>query len=359
MTHDPEAAGALVRRAMHASFVLLLVVGVTVSLDTASPARVWGAAAAIAVVYAAGIAWQAGRPHRARDRRAGLVWIGALVLVWAASCLVGTGFVWLAFPLFFLVLFVVAAPWSWGLLALLVIWCGVLPLVRHELWFLGGALGPALGACVAAGVHWIVGRLRSDALAKASAQERERLAAEVHDTIAQGLNAIVLLARQNNPALLPEIERTARENLAIARDIVQSGDDGGSVAARVRAACTATERQARALGQSLTVECRIEGAERPLPTDLAQLVVLATGSLLSNVVRHANASRCVLTLGYLPGQLTLDVADDGSGFDPAAAQGYGLRALRRRVASSGGSMDVESAPGEGTTVGIVWDEEDR
>ncbi|GAA1378148.1 sensor histidine kinase [Luteococcus sanguinis] len=357
MYAHPESAGALVRRAMHAAFVVLLGVGVVVSLSDDHRARVWASAAAVAIVYAGGIGWQASRPSRARDRRAGLVWITALVLVWTIACLSGQGFVWLAFPLFFLALFIVAAPWSLLLVAMMVVWCGALPLLRGGPWTLGALLGPALAALFAVGVHRVVAWLRADALTRASVQERERLASEVHDTIAQGLNAIVLLARQGSADVLPEIERTARENLAVARDIVRAGDEGSTVTDRVRAAAAAAGRQATAMGQPVQVECRVEGVERLLATERAQLLVLAASSLLSNVVRHAAASRCVVTLTHLPDEVTLDVADDGRGFDPATSTGFGLRALRRRVESAGGALSVESEPGAGTTVGLVLPQE--
>ena len=67
-------------------------------------------------------------------------------------------------------------------------------------------------------------------------------------------------------------------------------------------------------------------------------------------------SAATVTLGFLPDAVTLDVYDDGAGFDPAAAAppsddgGYGLRAMRQRVEQLGGTFSVESAPGEGTIV---------
>lgn len=353
MTTDGESAGQLVHRVMHIAYWVLLLVGYWVSLGEGSYRPATAALGALATAYLLGLNWQRHHPGRRRDPRAGLVWAGVLVLTWAVACLVGAGYIWLAFPLFFLVLFVTGPPVSYPLLGAMVAWCAALPLLRGQQWVLGSVLGPALGAVVAAGVHWTVGRLRADALDKAAIRERERLAAEVHDTIAQGLNAIVLLARQGDASLLPEIERTARENLAVARDIVGSGDEGASVPVRVKATAAAAQRQARALGQPLAVEFRQEGTSQLLVNEAAQLVVLAAGSLLSNVVRHAQASRCVVSLALLDDTTTLDVADDGCGFDPEAADGYGLRGLRRRVEALGGTMDVDSAPGEGTTVGIA------
>jgi signal transduction histidine kinase len=78
---------------------------------------------------------------------------------------------------------------------------------------------------------------------------------------------------------------------------------------------------------------------------------------LANAGRHAGASAVALTLAFADGQVSLDVTDDGVGFDPAAspagngsAGGFGLTAMRERVAALKGSLDVESDPGQGTTV---------
>ncbi|WP_031173413.1 ATP-binding cassette domain-containing protein, partial [Streptosporangium roseum] len=72
----------------------------------------------------------------------------------------------------------------------------------------------------------------------------------------------------------------------------------------------------------------------------------AAQEALANVARHARAGRAALTLSYMDEEVTLDVLDDGTGFDPAAAGGgYGLIAMRERASRSGGTVTVESAPG--------------
>ena len=79
-------------------------------------------------------------------------------------------------------------------------------------------------------------------------------------------------------------------------------------------------------------------------------------SAAANIRLHASASVATVTLGFLPDGVTLDVYDDGAGFDPAAAAppsdsgGYGLRAMRQRVEQLGGQFSVQSTPGEGTIV---------
>jgi signal transduction histidine kinase len=79
-------------------------------------------------------------------------------------------------------------------------------------------------------------------------------------------------------------------------------------------------------------------------------------SAASNIKLHASATTATVTVGFLPEAVTLDIYDDGAGFDPAAAAppsdagGYGLRAMRQRVEQLGGMFSVESAPGDGTIV---------
>ena len=95
----------------------------------------------------------------------------------------------------------------------------------------------------------------------------------------------------------------------------------------------------------------------PMAVD-ATLLRIAQGSL-ANVLRHSDAARGEMTLSYLGDEVALDVVDDGIGFDPKAAQreevdgiAFGLRAMRQRTERQGGSIEIESAPGEGTAVSV-------
>ncbi|WP_240489764.1 sensor histidine kinase [Actinomadura atramentaria] len=190
--------------------------------------------------------------------------------------------------------------------------------------------------------------------------ERERLAREIHDTLAQGMSSIVLLLRaarrdlDARPAdaerLLAEAERAAADNLAEARAFVRElappALAAGSLPAALRrvgddvAARTATR-----------VRFALSGSPRALPAayDLALLRV-AQGAL-GNVARHAAAADARVTLTYLDDTVVLDVYDDGRGFDGTG--GFGLRAMRERAEELGGTLSVESAPGEGTAVAVT------
>ena len=105
-------------------------------------------------------------------------------------------------------------------------------------------------------------------------------------------------------------------------------------------------------------ELRVDGTPRELAPEQVETLHRAAQSLVANVQQHAEAAHCVLTLAWWPDRVSLDVVDDGRGFDPAVPApghdgGDGLRLLRRRLSRAGGAVTVDSAPGEGTTVGLT------
>ncbi|UGT38805.1 sensor histidine kinase [Nocardia yamanashiensis] len=210
--------------------------------------------------------------------------------------------------------------------------------------------------------------------------ERQRLAMEIHDTLAQGLSSqrMLLQAADRIWETDPDRARThirtaaavAEQNLTEARRFV---DDlapadlaaGGSLVAALRALA---EREGpiglNAPGLSsdspraLTVRVQVDGEPAALPGQVeAALLRIAQGAL-ANAREHAAASTVTLTVTYLGDQVVLDIADDGTGFDPAAPvsgeqRGHGLPAMRARLRQLGGTLTVESAPGEGTVLSAV------
>jgi signal transduction histidine kinase len=193
--------------------------------------------------------------------------------------------------------------------------------------------------------------------------ERERLAAEIHDTLAQGFTSILMLtqaARHGRPEEVPEllslIERSARENLAEARALVGALtppdlDGSGLPQALDRLA----ERHTRDTGVPVTVT--VAGAPSPaaLPLPGTDVVLLrSVQEALTNVRRHAGTARMVcVELTYGVDSTSVVVTDDGDGFDPAAtAEGYGLPGLRGRATTFGGTCTVSSIRGAGTTVRV-------
>ncbi len=198
--------------------------------------------------------------------------------------------------------------------------------------------------------------------------ERQRLAAEIHDTLAQGFLSIITLIQAAQAAQTAQAAQaapeqgaghlelalaTARENLAEARALVAalapaSLDQDGLAGALARA----TEAAGRAAG--FAVSCVTAGAARPLPTTGEVVLLRVCQEALANVRRHATASSVQVRLRYAPGAVELSVTDDGRGFIPAPPEapgpGFGLRGMRERLRQAGGTLTVESAPGDGTVI---------
>jgi signal transduction histidine kinase len=183
--------------------------------------------------------------------------------------------------------------------------------------------------------------------------ERERLAGEIHDTLAQGFTSIIMLiqAAQAQPdptrhlALAVE---TARENLAESRALVAALTpaplDGSSLD-------EALGRIVGRLGEELGVfaEFEVTGVSWPLPPRVEVVLIRAAQEGLNNVRKHAAASRVSVTLEYGDDAVTLRVRDDGRGITPAdMTKGYGLGAMRTRVEQAGGTLAVTGEPGAGT-----------
>ncbi|TBN55513.1 sensor histidine kinase [Glaciihabitans arcticus] len=184
--------------------------------------------------------------------------------------------------------------------------------------------------------------------------ERERLAREIHDTIAQDLTGLVLLSQQSRRSLaagdvsgaeqqLALLEESARLALSETRSLVAATspaalDDGGIGPALQRLA----QRFERETGIRIPVEVDVTA-----PLDRATEVVLLRCAQegLANVRKHAGASSAALALTVGERGITLTLEDDGSGFDPASVgQGYGISGMRDRLALVSGSLDLETSP---------------
>lgn len=198
--------------------------------------------------------------------------------------------------------------------------------------------------------------------------ERKRLAHEIHDTLTQGFASIVMNLEaaegslERDPASarrhLGEARRTARENLAEARRIVralqpEALEEAPLPEALRRLAEKWSERS------SATASVTVTGAPRPLSPEAEVTLLRAAQEALTNIRKHARASRAVLTLSYMEDRVALDIRDDGVGIDPdgmhavldeGRASGFGLKAMRERAERSGGALLVESEPGRGTTL---------
>ncbi|MFE5619946.1 sensor histidine kinase [Streptomyces sp. NPDC056470] len=190
--------------------------------------------------------------------------------------------------------------------------------------------------------------------------ERQRLSMEIHDTLAQGLSSQQMLLQaaertwDSDPSTARRHVRTAESiaerNLAEARRFVHD------LAPADLAEGGGLEEALRMLAGREAAAFRVDGAPVALPERAQSALLRIAQGALANVREHAGATSAALTLTYLDDQVVLDIADDGRGFDPSAARdgagvrGHGLPAMRARVRQLGGTLTVESAPGEGTVL---------
>ncbi|MFG1702571.1 sensor histidine kinase [Nonomuraea sp. M3C6] len=180
--------------------------------------------------------------------------------------------------------------------------------------------------------------------------ERERLAGDIHDTLAQGFASILMLlqATDGRDGHVARAAQTARENLAETRALIAAlappALDGASLE-------EALGRLAE--GFELPVEVTVTGSAG-VPPAVAEALVRAAQEGLANVRKHAGARAVRLALQHADGGVVrLSISDDGCGFDPGVVvDGYGLRAMRGRVTRLGGTVSVIGTPGQGTTVAV-------
>jgi signal transduction histidine kinase len=195
--------------------------------------------------------------------------------------------------------------------------------------------------------------------------ERQRMAREIHDTLAQGLTGIItqLQAAEQASQDPPERRRhfdaavtLARESLTEARRSVHALRPEALEQARLGEALTGvagrwTERS------GVPAQVTITGTVRPLPPEAESALLRTAQEALANVAKHAAATRVGVTLSYMDDEVVLDVRDDGRGFQPRQAPGapepsagFGLVAMRQRIEGARGTLHVESEPGQGTAI---------
>ena len=226
--------------------------------------------------------------------------------------------------------------------------------------------------------------------------ERQRMAREIHDTLAQGLIGIVTqlqaaeqAALQGGPAAGPAAgavpgpqavdgwrahfaaaTRLARESLAEARRSVDALRPRQLETVGLGEALAGVAERWSVL-QGVAVEITTAGTARQLLPEAELALLRAAQEALANVARHARAGSVAMALGYLDHEVCLDVRDDGCGFDPSAEPerapaeaittgtaaeaveaggGFGLKAMQERIEALSGTLRIRSEPGSGTTV---------
>jgi signal transduction histidine kinase len=193
--------------------------------------------------------------------------------------------------------------------------------------------------------------------------ERQRMAREIHDTIAQGLTGIVTQLEAADQAHdrpldrdrhLENAKRLARESLTEARRSVEASMPTALDAGTLSQALSAVARDWSELND-IPVEVAITGVATPLHPEIEIALLRTAQEALTNVAKHAGATRAALTLSYMGDVVTLDVRDDGIGFTvddlgAVAGSGFGLTGMRQRIARVAGSLAIESEPGGGTAI---------
>jgi signal transduction histidine kinase len=194
-----------------------------------------------------------------------------------------------------------------------------------------------------------------------AAAERERLAREIHDTLAQGFTSIVALAQAVEPELDSDtaaakrhvelIRSTARENLAEARamvaELTPTALNDGSLQAAIQRQC---DRLSAENGIAATI--RVDGELPPLGMATDVVLLRAAQEAFANIRKHSQANTVTVTLSPVERGVRLSVADNGIGLDDELTEGFGLRGMRTRAAQVGGIMSVTPTPGGGTTVKV-------
>lgn len=338
-------------------------------------------------VLAAGVflAWYATGAAFARGRFSGW-WLGGLGILWAGMLVISAEFVWLSFPLLLLAGHVLRR-WPSVVFAVPVLAAAIAAPLLHQVPItFAHIVGPLLGGGFALAISLGYDALLRDAAERerliaslvrtqdemaavqeelartqryaGAAQERTRLARDLHDTIAQELSSMVLMARSGAVESLPQIESLAQHSLTDLRRIVAALApaelEGAALAAAIERMLDAMRRDT-GIASALSVDPDLP----PLPTSHEVVLLRVAQSALANVRQHAGAGRVTVSLAMGAGTVTMTVEDDGAGFavgetavgdGSAPSTSYGLTAMSSRLREFGGTLEVRSAPGEGTAL---------
>ena len=333
-------------------------------------------------------------PSKTHSRSLAAWWLLGFAAIWIAAVAVSAEFVWLAFLLWLLAGHLLSLRWGLLLSGFVLAVVIVAPILHHGTTSYANIFGPLIGGIFAFGISRGYLQLLRDAaererlvtsLTRAQAEtaelqdelalaqrhsgaiaERTRISRDIHDTIAQALSSIRLLAhagagRTEDPdaaRTLEQVETLAGDSLADVRRIVAALapaelDDDALAAALQRMLDRIRDET------GLQGELHVDDSMPILPTEVEVALLRTAQSALANVRLHARASRVVMSLIDTDDTVRLDILDDGTGFDqPAweqdadAGSSYGLRFMRARLRELGGGLDIESTPGEGTALSI-------
>lgn len=322
-------------------------------------------------------------------------WLVGLTVIWIVAVSVSSEFVWVAFLLWLMAGHLL--PLVWGMLYSVLVLAIVItaPILQHGFTNYGNIFGPLIGGVFAFGIsrgylqllqytqerERLVNSLTSAQATMAELQselaaaqresgaraERTRISRDIHDTIAQSLSSIKLLAhagasRSDDPTAartLEQISTIASESLVDVRRIVAALSpielENNALASALSRLVQKTEDEAK-----INCELLISDSIKPLPTEAEVALLRIAQSGLSNIRIHAAATEISVSLTDTSQAVILEIRDNGVGFDtalwsdravaPASPSGFGLSFMRARMQELGGDMNVQSSPGAGTTV---------
>lgn len=207
-------------------------------------------------------------------------------------------------------------------------------------------------------------RLSAQSRDAAVLAERNRMARDIHDTLAQGFTGVIVQLEAAEDARSRGLSREADEHAARARDLARGslGEARRSVQAlRPQALeesdlCEALDSlfTKTTAGTNVRAEFVVSGVPKSLPPDWEDDLLHIGQEALTNALRHASAKRFTAQVTFASDMVRMDLRDDGEGFDLSAkSDGFGLLGMRDRVARMGGQLTIQSAPGEGTGVSIA------
>ncbi|MER5440027.1 sensor histidine kinase [Streptomyces sp. NPDC002790] len=394
----PDAGPRWLTTALHAAFALLLA-GAVVRLLTRGPTTgrmvlVLALFLVFGALYVAGQALAPAPQHGGRPTARHLLWLAAVLAVWLVLLALEPSATWCTMPLLFIGLHRLPVRIAVPLAAVLVVL-----VVATELRVATGGFNPnlvlapvALGTIATAvlvDARRLTDRQRVliDDLVRARGElaaterhagvlaERQRLSAEIHDILAQSLSSqrMLLQAAERHWHTAPDTahahvqdaagtaDRALAEVRRFVRDLTPLDLAGSSLVQALRELAEPGGMPGPAEVPRPVVEFRLDaepGAPGPLPGPAETALLRVTQQALANVREHAGARRAVITLTCLEDRITVDIADDGRGFDAdrpprrglSGTRGHGLPGMRNRARQAGGTLDVESVPGEGTVV---------
>ena len=191
----------------------------------------------------------------------------------------------------------------------------------------------------------------------ATAQERNRVARDIHDGLGHLLTVVQMQVKaaravlQSDPAkadtVLAKAQQQSEEALDAVRRSVRALREPRSTGPLPEALKALTEEVSAA---GVPTRLAVSGTVRPLPDEAQEALYRAAQEGLTNVRKHARATRADLLLDYGDAAVRVEVRDDGTGIGGAQSPGFGLVGLRERAAHVGGQGHVELAPGEGCTL---------